>query len=481
MRTKRQVATRAATLALGAVLTECLSGCVVGPTYKAPETKLAAFHNAAAVEARPAALPEPPLEEWWTGFHDPLLTEIVQRALSQNLELAAALARVDEARAAAREAGAQLLPQGDVVAQAAPFHQSLESPLGSIARHLPGYERNQTLYDFGAVASWEVDLFGELRRGAEAAGADAEVAAAEQAGARISVAAEAADAYLQIRGNQARLIVTEDQIATDNQLLNLVRLRFAAGASSNREVAQAEALLAQARATVPPLRIALEAQLNRLDVLMGVQPGTYAARVAIPAELPRVPAVSSGASDALLRRRPDVIAAERRLAASNARIGVAIAGYYPKLSLAGVLGFESLDGHELFTSAAFQPAAAAGVRWRLFDFGRVDAEVAQARGAEAQALAAYRLAVLRAAEDVENALMSLVQLEAQSAELTSQVAALARARDTSEEDYKAGAIALTDVLDADRELLLARDNLAESRADTARAAVSLFRSLGGGW
>jgi outer membrane protein TolC len=228
--------------------------------------------------------------------------------------------------------------------------------------------------------------------------------------------------------------------------------------------------------------MALEAQLNRLDVLLGAQPGTYGAKLAMPAELPMVPTVSTGdPAQTLLRRRPDVIAAERRLAVSNARVGVAIADYYPKVSLAGVLEFESLGAHALFTSDAVQPAAAAGVRWRLFDFGRVDAEVAQAQGAEAQALAGYRLTVLRAAEDVENALMALVQLEAQSAELTRQVAALARARDTSEEDYKAGAIALTDVLDADRELLLARDNLARSRADTARAAVSLFRSLGGGW
>ena len=481
MRTELQFPRRATTLALGVALL-CVSGCVVGPSYKTPDTKLVPFHNAAAVEARAAALPEPSLEEWWTGFRDPLLTEIVQRALSQNLELAAALARVDEARAAAKEAGARLLPEGDVLAQVAPLHQSLDSPIGTIARHLPGYERNQTLSDFGTVASWEVDLFGGLRRGAEAATAQAEAAAAEHVGVRISVAAEAADAYLQIRGYQTRLALTEDQIATDSELLELVRLRFTAGAASNREVAQAEALLAQARATVPALRIALEAQLNRLDVLMGAQPGTYAAKVAIPADLPGATAVSThGPAQTLLRRRPDVIAAERRLAAANARIGVAIAGYYPKVSLAGVLGFETLNGHALVTSAAFQPEAVAGLRWRLFDFGRVDAEVAQAGGAEAQALAAYRLTVLRASEDVENAAISLVQLEAQSAELTDQVAALGRARDTSEEDYKAGAIALTDVLDADRELLLARDNLARSRADTARAAVGLFRSLGGGW
>jgi len=455
---------------------------MVGPRYQAPETRLAPLHNASAAEARKTELPEPPLDRWWTGFRDPVLTRIVQRALDQNFDLAAALAHVDRARAAAREAGARLLPAGDLTAQAAQLHQSLESPLGTIGRHLPGYDRNQTLYDFGAGASWEIDLFGGLRRGAEVARAEAEAAEAQQLGVRVSVAAEAADAYFQIRGDQARLKLSQDQITTDAHLLDLVRLRVAAGAAADREVAQAEALVAAARATVPPLRTALEAQMNRLDVLMGAQPGTYAAELATAGEIAAVPAVSArDAPQDLLRRRPDVIAAERRLAASNARIGVAIANYYPKISLSGLVGFESLGASRLFTADGFQPEAAAGLRWRLFDFGRVDAEVAQAKGAEAEALAQYRQSVLRAAEDVEYALISLVQLEDQSTELTHEVDALARARDTSQEDYEAGAIALTDVLDADRELLTAQDTLAHTRADTARAAVSVFRAMGGGW
>jgi outer membrane protein TolC len=182
-----------------------------------------------------------------------------------------------------------------------------------------------------------------------------------------------------------------------------------------------------------------------------------------------------------LRRRPDVIAAERHLAASNARIGVALAEYYPKVSLSALLGFESLSAGRLWSSGSFQPMAAAGLRWRLFDFGKVDAEVAQANSANAQALLQYRQSVLRATEDVENAFMALAQLEMQSRELSAEVDALARARDASQRSYLAGASSLTDVLDADRESLLAQDELARTRADTDRAAVMSFRALGGGW
>jgi len=176
-----------------------------------------------------------------------------------------------------------------------------------------------------------------------------------------------------------------------------------------------------------------------------------------------------------------VIAAERRLAASNARIGEAISDYYPKVSLSGLLGFESLSAGHLLTGGAFQPQATAGLRWRLFDFGKVDAEVAQSQGAHAEALAQYRKSVLHAAEDVENSFTSLVQLEAQNQELSQEIAALAKARDSSEQAYQGGAIGLTDVLDADRQLLLAQDDQARTRADTARAAVSSYRALGGGW
>lgn len=464
-----------------AVLSLALGGCAVGPDYLEPVSNLLSFHSADAVASRVATKPPPKIDSWWEGFKDPELTRIIDRALAQNLDLAAALARVEQARAAAGGAGARLLPSVDLSSQASRQKQSLESPTGSIAHNLPGYHRYQSLYDAGVGASWEVDLFGGLRRATEAATAEAEAAEAAHLGTRISVAADAADAYLRIRGDQVRIGVANDQVATNARLLDLVQRRFAQGLATDREVAQTEALLAGARASLQPLRIDLEGQLNRLDVLMAVQPGTYAMALSDTAVIPSAPAIAGTAPVDLLRRRPDIIAAERHLAASSARIGVAVSDYYPKFSLAGLLGFESSVSDHLFRGSTFQPQGLLGMRWRLFDFGKVDAEVAMAKGAEAEALARYRQSVLHAAEDVENAFTALVQLEQHVQELEREVAALERARDLSQKAYQGGVIPLTDSLDTNRQLLLAQDALALARSNVARTAVAAFRALGGGW
>lgn len=467
---------------LYAAMIGLLAGCTVGPKYRPPTTQLQPFHNAPAIASRIATEAPPRLDTWWSGFNDLELTRIVQRALDQNLDLQAAMARVQQARAAAKEAGARRLPSGDLNAQAQTIHQSLEGPVGRFGPAFPGYRRDQAYYDLNIGASWEADIFGGLRRGAEAATAEAQAADASRMGTRISIVADAADAYLQIRGAQARIAFAKDQISTDEHLVQLVRQRRNAGVASERELAQAEALLSQAKATVPPLSITLESQLNRLDVLLGAQPGTYAAELSVAADIPAVPsiAVTEPASD-LLRRRPDIIAAERHLAASNARIGQALAEYYPKISLAGVLGNESIAPGHLFQEKTFQPSAVAGLRWRLFDFGRVDAEVKQARGANAEALLQYRSSVLRATEDVEDAFSELAQSEVRRDEIVREIDALQRVRDRSQESYAAGVIALTDVLDADRQLLVAKDDLALTKETAARAAVRSFRALGGGW
>ena len=469
-------------IALAGILLISVEGCVVGPKYAGPPpVALTPYQHAAPKEVgTPARVTT--LDSWWTAFDDPALTRIVERALSQNLDLQAAIERIGHARAVAQELGARELPVGEASTEVTPLRQSLNSPVGTIARHLPGYDRNQTLYDADVGARWEIDLFGGLHRGAEASRDEAQAADASGLGVRISVVADAADAYFQVRGAQSRLAIAQSQVDTDLHLLDLVHLRFTDGVSSEREVAQAEALLSQARATIPPLKVLLDAELNRLDVLMGAQPGTYAAELIESRPLPAVPGIPPGqqASD-LLRRRPDVIAAERHLAAANARIGVAIAEYYPKVSLSALLGFESLGAGQLWSAASFQPEATLGLKWRLFDFGRVDAEVAQANATHAEALLVYRQSLLRATEDVENSFMALAQLEVQGDEIVKEVDALARARDASQRSYLAGASSLTDVLDADRQSLAAKDELARVRQDTDRSAVLAFRALGGGW
>ena len=243
--------TRFSVFAFLALVAFLLVGCAVGPRYKGTTTKIQPFHSAPSIEARKAPLPAPALDTWWEGFRDPALTRIVQRAIDQNLDLAAALTRVEQARAAAKAAGARLKPAGALTAQSTSFRQSLESPTGRLAGAFPSFDRNQSYLDLGVAATWEVDLFGGLRRGAEAAADEAQAAEAEHLGVRVSIVAEAADAYMQIRGAQNRLIYARDQIATDEHLLQLVSQRKAAGIASDREQAQAEAVLAQARSTVP--------------------------------------------------------------------------------------------------------------------------------------------------------------------------------------------------------------------------------------
>jgi len=218
-------------------------------------------------------------------------------------------------------------------------------------------------------------------------------------------------------------------------------------------------------------------------VLLGAQPGTYRGELSSAAPVPVAPDLAdTGTPAEMIRHRPDLIVAERRLAAANARIGVAISEYYPKFSLGALLGSAtSISSGNLFTSGANQAQGVLGLRWRLFDFGRVDAQIAAARGREAEALAAYRLAVLRATEEVENSFSALVKRETQVGILTRGESALARARDNSLAAYKGGVVSLIEVLNADGSLLQVRDEKAQAQTEVARAAISSFRALGGGW
>lgn len=223
--------------------------------------------------------------------------------------------------------------------------------------------------------------------------------------------------------------------------------------------------------------------MNALDVMLGAAPGAHRSELTAAGVIPIAPRIgATGSPGDLLRRRPDLIAAERRLAASNARIGVAMAEYYPKLSLGGTIGSAtSVASGNLFTGGASQAAALLGLRWRLFDFGRIDAQIALAKGQDAELLAAYRLAALRATEDVENAFSALVKREEQAALLAQGEASLGRARGASFAAYQRGVISLIEVLQADESLLRVADARAQAQTESARAAVSAFKALGGGW
>lgn len=453
-----------------------LAGCAVGPNYAPPGPVLTRpFVHAAAIDMRGDDA------NWWRGFDDPLLATLVARAVAGNTDLAQARARIDQSRAAARAAGAALLPVLDGTGSVTTLSQSRDTAIGRVTQAL-GVGRGYTEYAVGSQASWEIDLFGGLRRGREAARGDLAASEASAGTVAITVAAETADAYLALRGLQARLAVAEDQARNEAVLTNLVRQRFDQGIAAERDLNRATAALEGVRASMAPLRAGIEAQLNRIDVLLGEQPGSNRASLAVARPVPAAPVPAGSAAPVdLLRRRPDVIAAERRLAASTARIGIATADYYPRLSLSGLLGLASLGTSNLLTGGAVQASGGAGLRWRLFDFGRVDAEVAGARGRQAESLAAWRGAVLAAAEDVETALARLGEAHEQRASLERQVAALTRARVQARDAYAGGVIGLIEITDANRELLAASNHLAAVRAEEARAAVAAYRALGGGW
>jgi NodT family efflux transporter outer membrane factor (OMF) lipoprotein len=407
----------------------------------------------------------------------------VALALEQNLDLAQAAARVTQARAGLGAANAALLPSGNISGQAARAYQSVETPLGRVLNSAPGFDRHGNAYEVNLGANWELDLFGGLRRGREAALAEYQASEAGAAAARLAVAAQTADIYITVRGLQARLDVARKQVKTQQDLVATINLLYAKGLAAELQLRQAEGALAQVQASIPVLESGLETALNALDVMLASPPGTHHAELAETAGIPLAPQIAaSGSPRELLRRRPDLIVAERRLAASNARIGVAIAEYYPKFSLSGLLGSaSSVSGGNLFTSGANQAAGILGLRWRLFDFARVDAQIAQAKGQEAEMLAAYRLAALHASEDVENAFSALVKREEQAAVLEQGVSSLGRAREASFAAYQKGVVSLVEVLQADENLLRASDARVQVQTESARAAVAAFRALGGGW
>lgn len=465
-----------------AVSASLVAGCAVGPDYQPVDVPLAdRYLGQAAVEQRAAAR-HTHFAQWWEGFGDPLLNGLIAKALAQNLDITQAQARVSQARAGLGAANAALLPSGNINGQAARAYQSVETPLGQLLDSTPGYDRYGNSYEANLEASWELDLFGGLRRDREAAVAEYQASEAGVIATRLAIAAQTADVYTSIRGLQARLDIAERQVSTQEELLDKVRLLHSRGLAAEYQIHQTEGELSQVRASVPVLQAALDAAMNALDVVLGTPAGTHRDELSAAGAIPRPPQISEIGSPAdLLRRRPDLIAAERRLKAANARIGVAVSEYYPKFSLGALIGSATTSGGNLFSSGASQSAGVLGLRWRLFDFGRINAQIDQAKGLEAEALAAYSQSVLRASEDVENAFSVLVNREAQAAILVAGETSLSSARQSSFIAYQNGTASLIEVLNADETLLRASDAKAQAQTASARAAIAAFRALGGGW
>ncbi|MBY0467941.1 MAG: efflux transporter outer membrane subunit [Burkholderiaceae bacterium] len=470
-------------LALSGV-TALTAGCAVGPDYHRPEAPVAAHYVDArgAVGQGRAVLPAEHVT-WWKTFDDPLLAQLVTAALEQNLDIAQAAARVSQAKAGVAGAEGALLPMGAVSASGARVQQSLEDPLGRLLSAHPGYDRWGKSFSADLSASWELDLFGGLRRERDASVADYQASEAGASAVRLAVVGQVADLYMTIRGIQARLAIAQRQVQTQQELLLKVGLLYQRGLAAQTQVRASEAAVAQAKAVVPAMEAGLDAAMNAMDVMLGAPPGTYRSQFAGEAHIPVTPKISSVGSPAdLLWRRPDLIAAERRLAATNARIGAAMAEYYPTFSLSALVGSAStLSAGNLFSGDASHMAGVLGLRWRLFDFQRIDAQIALAKGQDSESLAAYKQAVLRATEDVETAFSAVLNREEISQALLQGEDSLERVQQSAEAAYRRGAASRIDVLRAEESVLRMADARAWAQAESARAAVAVFKALGGGW
>ena len=469
---------------LGLAVITGLNGCMVGPTYQTPVADVhGQFKGASALSERPAPSNPVALERWWEGFNDPVLNRLVETALQQNLDLAQAMARSAQSAAVAQGARAELFPSGQATADASRARRSLEDPNVATQRAvLPGFDRTGNLYGAGVASLWEIDLAGGLRRSAQAALAEYEAAQADVAAARIQVAANVIDNYLLVRLLQARLALATEQVSTQTDIERLVEVLSSRGLAANQDAQQASSERSVIQATIPSLQTRLTAARNSLDVLVGRQPGTDDPALASKEPIPAAPSIeAAGGTTELLRQRPDLIVAERQLAASNERIGQALAEYYPKVSLSALLGSVTPHTNHLFDGGSGQAAATLGLRWRLFDFGRVDAQVKAAKGTYAEQLANYRHSVLQATAEVENSIASLLEGEMRTKLLLAGENSRAHARDAVLASYKSGNSSYIELLETQSRLQAIQADRLDATYASASSAVALYKALGGGW
>ncbi|MCP5420110.1 MAG: efflux transporter outer membrane subunit [Gammaproteobacteria bacterium] len=451
-----------------------LTGCAaVGPNYVAPETEApTAWQGATAAKVTIAPAAPADLARWWQTLDDPTLSRLIDQALRDSLDLRTAEAKLRQARAQRALAGAQLFPTVSGSAGGQRVKASGESGGGGTGN----------LFNAGFDASWEPDVFGGLRRGEEAAQADLEASEASLHDVQVSLSAEVALNYVELRNYQTRLEIARANAASQQETLQLTEWRAQAGLTTELDVAQARSNLEQTRAQLPTLDTGRAEAEHRLETLLGLQPGALQASLASPGGVPEIPERIIVIIPAdTLRQRPDVSAAERGLAAETARIGEVQAEAYPSFPLKGSIGLAALTLGNLVSADAGLGSLAGSIAGPIFDAGRIRQQVAIQTAVQEQALINYQATVLNALEEVENALVSLANARQrrenlQNATQAAQVAAqLARFR------YSSGIIDFQTVLDTERTVLTLEDSLISSQAEGVSALIQLYKALGGGW
>jgi NodT family efflux transporter outer membrane factor (OMF) lipoprotein len=449
-----------------------LMGCAaVGPNYSLPQMELPATWR--TVED-PALLPQSELvQQWWTLFNDPLLDRLIDAATQNNRDLMSAIARMDEARAKLGLTRGERLPGVDAQGSA---NRQKTSDNGLS----PGVE--ETVYATGVTAGWELDLFGRIRRRVEAATADYQASAEDRTDVLISLYANVALTYLDIRTYQARLIAAGANIDSQRSVLELTRSRYRNGLATALDVAQAERILAGTEAEVPPLKIGLSRAINALAVLLGQAPGHLTGELTTPRQIPLPPdKVTVGVPANLLRQRPDVRRAERRLAAETARIGVFKADLYPSFTLFGNLGFESIDSGDLFDADSRVFSFGPSLRWNIFNGGSIRQQIKAQDARTRQALFNYEQSVLNSLREVENALVAYIEDRTRLSALHRSAEASRRSVKLATDLYKQGLVDFQQVLDAQRDQFSFENQLAAARGNSAANFVRLYAAFGGGW
>ncbi len=444
-----------------------VTGCAVGPHYKAPQPAAVAYHA-----ADPQLLTDAPFDpRWWNQFEDPVLDSLIQKSLTANTSIRIAQARLAEARAIFDERKLDRYPT--VPADASYTYAK---------QQIPGFFNNPaTINTFrsGFDASWEVDLFGRVRHSVAAARSDNQAVEADMRDVEVSVVAELARNYFELRGAQWRLAVAERSLKNQRDTLRWTQLRRDAGVGEEQDVASAAARVAAIDATIPSLELETKRAEYRLAVLTGTRPGELSADLSPRNYAPIDKALPIGNAADLLRRRPDVRAAERRLSAATERQGVAVAQLFPEVSVSAFVGFLAGRGSLFLTSRSFGTTASPSVTWSAFDLGRARARVRASSAATDEALASYDEIVLRVLEETENSFSNYHAQQARLVKLNAQAQESKRAADIARLRYREGVIDFLSLLDAERTQLQAEDAVAESEKDVYVAVIALYKALGG--
>ncbi|MBK9218902.1 MAG: efflux transporter outer membrane subunit [Uliginosibacterium sp.] len=442
-----------------------LAGCVtVGPDYSPPPlAPPAVWHNAVAGASSPQ------LAAWWQCLADPVLDELQQAALTHSPDLRTAVAKLREARARVGIAEAARYPTLDAAASA----RRSESA---------GAGQSSDSFSLGFDAGWEIDLFGGTRRAIEAANATAEASVESLRDAQVSLVAEVARNYIDLRVQQARLQIARDNAMSQADTEQITRWRVQAGLLTQLELAQASSNLEQTRARLPSLESAIEADLNKLAVLSGLNRETLGQRLETAGAIPTVPGELVASIPAeVLRQRPDVRAAERRLAAQTANIGVATAELYPALRLSGSFALSALRADQLLRSDAASNSLLAGLSAPLFDGGRIRRNIAVQNALQEQTMIAYEKAVAQAYADVESGLVAFAKAKERDALLARALESARLAEEIARQRFSTGLIDFATLLETQRSLLSLQDQQASSKGDQATALVQLYKAFGGGW